>query len=99
LLEVTSKEVSGHTVSGEIVFKGPIQDGGNYDFSTTSGDITAQLPNSPAQLTAATFSGHSSDLPVAQDDTAAAPSLQRHLGQWVGQAVHGIVVGRSGIAC
>jgi DUF4097 and DUF4098 domain-containing protein YvlB len=71
LLDVNAKEVSGHTISGEIVFKGPIQDGGSYDFTTTSGDITATLPERPsATLSAATFSGgFSSDLPVNQDSS------------------------------
>jgi hypothetical protein len=69
LLDVTSREVSGHTISGEIVFRGPVQDGGSYDFGTTSGDITLTVPRQPnATLSAATFSGgFSSDLPTNQE--------------------------------
>lgn len=69
LLEVTSQEVSGRTISGEILFRGPVQDGGSYDFTTTSGDISVALPQRPnATLSAATFSGDfASDLPVNQD--------------------------------
>jgi Toastrack DUF4097 len=66
LLDVASKDVSGHTISGEITFRGPVQDGGSYDFATTSGDIDLNLPERPnATLSAATFSGSfSSDLAV-----------------------------------
>ncbi len=69
LLDINSKDVSGHTISGEISFRGPILEGGEYDFATTSGDIRATLPERPsATLSAATFSGgFSSDLPVNQD--------------------------------
>jgi len=71
LLKVNSKEVSGRTVSGEILFEGPVMDGGTYDFGTTSGDITLRLPDRPnATMSAATFSGgFSSDLPVNQDSS------------------------------
>ena len=71
LLDVTSKDVSGHTISGEITFRGPILEGGEYDFATTSGDIRATLPERPsATLSAGTFSGgFSSDLPVNQDSS------------------------------
>lgn len=71
LEDVTSKDVSGHTVSGAVLFRGPIQDGGSYDFATTSGDIRLLLPEQPnATLSGATFSGRfSSDLPTSQDDT------------------------------
>jgi hypothetical protein len=80
LLDVTSKEVSGHTISGEIEFRGPVQDGGSYDFGTTSGDITVSLPQRPsATLSAATFSGDfSSDLPVNQDTSRPGHSRHRH---------------------
>ncbi|HEY9383218.1 MAG TPA: DUF4097 family beta strand repeat-containing protein [Gemmatimonadales bacterium] len=69
LLDITSPDVTGHTVSGEIAFRGPVQDGGSYDFATTSGDIDLTLPQRPnATLSAATFSGgFSSDLPTSQD--------------------------------
>lgn len=72
LLDVTSREVSGRTISGEITFRGPVQDGGSYDFSTTSGDIALALPDRPnATLSAATFSGSfSSDLPVNQGESS-----------------------------
>jgi hypothetical protein len=71
LLQIRSKDVSGHTVSGEIAFEGSIEDGGEYDFATTSGDITLRLPGRPnATLSAATFSGRlSSDLPITPDDS------------------------------
>jgi len=71
LLDISAKEVSGRTVSGEIEFRGAVQDGGSYDFMTTSGDIALALPQKPnATLSAATFSGDfSSDLPVNQDST------------------------------
>jgi len=71
LLDISSKDVSGHTISGEIRFRGPILEGGEYDFATTSGDIRATLPERPsATLSAATFSGgFSSDLPVNQDSS------------------------------
>ena len=71
LLDINSKEVSGHTISGEITFRGPILEGGSYDFATTSGDIRAVLPERPsATLSAATFSGgFSSDLPVNEDSS------------------------------
>jgi hypothetical protein len=71
LLDISSKEVSGRTISGEIEFRGAVQDGGSYDFSTTSGDIALALPQKPnATLSAATFSGDfTSDLPVNQDST------------------------------
>lgn len=69
LLDVTSRDVSGRTISGEIAFRGPVQDGGNYDFATTSGAIELALPQRPnATLSAATFSGDfSSDLPTNQE--------------------------------
>ena len=71
LLDITSKEVVGHTVSGEVVFRGPIEDAGNYEFNTTSGNINVALPERPnATLQAATFSGGmSSDLPLSQDNS------------------------------
>jgi len=71
LLDVTSRDVSGHTISGEIMFRGPVQDDGEYDFATTSGDIELALPQRPnATLSAATFSGgFSSDLPTNQGES------------------------------
>jgi len=70
LLQIRAREVEGHTVSGRVTFEGPVQDGGSYDFATTSGSISLSLPQQPnATLSAATFSGRfSSDFPTTTDD-------------------------------
>ena len=70
MLDIRSREASGNTVSGRVTFRGPILDNGVYDFSTTSGDISLNLPSSPnATLSAATFSGRfSSDLATSQSE-------------------------------
>jgi hypothetical protein len=75
LLDVRARNVTGYTVSGEVTFRGPILDGGAYDFSTTSGDIEVGLPERPnATLSAATFSGRfASDLTTTQQ-----PGRRRH---------------------
>ena len=81
LLDVRAREVSGHTVSGEVTFRGPVLDGGSYDFSTTSGDITVGLPERPnATLSAATFSGRFvSDLGTTQQPGR---NRRRHNATW-----------------
>ena len=70
LLDIRGRDVTGHTISGRVTFRGAIMDKGAYDFSTTSGDITLNLPENPnATLSAATFSGRfSSDLATTQKD-------------------------------
>jgi hypothetical protein len=81
LLEVRAREVTGHTVSGRVTFRGPVLDGGSYDFSTTSGDITVGMPERPnATLSAATFSGRfSSDLDTTQQPGR---NRRRHNATW-----------------
>ena len=70
LLDINGREVSGNTISGRVTFRGAIMDRGTYDFSTTSGDITLNIPSNPnATLSAATFSGRfSSDLATTQKE-------------------------------
>lgn len=70
LLDGRASDIFGHTISGAVTFRGPILKDGNYEFSTTSGDIALTLPDKPdAKLSAATFSGRfSSDLPTNQDE-------------------------------
>ena len=81
LLDVRAREVTGHTVSGRVTFRGPVLDGGSYDFSTTSGDITVGMPERPnATLSAATFSGRfSSDLGTTQQPGR---NRRRHNATW-----------------
>ena len=81
LLDVRAREVTGHTVSGRVTFRGPVLDGGTYDFSTTSGDITVGMPERPnATLSAATFSGRfSSDLDTTQQPGR---NRRRHNATW-----------------
>ena len=81
LLDVRAREVTGHTVSGRVTFRGPVLDGGSYDFSTTSGDITVGMPERPnATLSAATFSGRfSSDLDTTQQPGR---NRRRHNATW-----------------
>lgn len=81
LLDVRAREVSGHTVSGGVTFRGPVLDGGSYEFSTTSGDINLGLPERPnATLSAATFSGRfSSDIGTTQQSGR---SRRRHNATW-----------------
>ena len=70
LLDGRAPEVYGHTISGEVTFRGPILKDGSYEFATTSGDIALTIPEQPdAKMSAATFSGRfSSDLPTTQDE-------------------------------
>ena len=81
LLDVRAREVTGHTVSGRVTFRGPVLDGGSYDFSTTSGDISVGMPERPnATLSAATFSGRfSSDLDTTQQPGR---NRRRHNATW-----------------
>lgn len=69
ILDGNAPEVYGHTVSGEVTFRGAIMNDGNYEFATTSGDITLTIPeNAGAKMSAATFSGRfSSDLPATMN--------------------------------
>jgi len=58
LLGVTSSSVDANTVNGDVLFDGPIQDAGHYDFSTNNGDITATVPETAnATVAVETFSG------------------------------------------
>jgi len=81
LLDVRARDVAGNTVSGEVTFRGPILDGGTYEFTTTSGDISLGLPDRPnATLSAATFSGRfSSDLETTQQSGR---HRRRHSATW-----------------
>ena len=47
ILDGRAKDVYGHTVSGEVTFRGPVLADGSYEFSTTSGNIAVALPESP----------------------------------------------------
>ncbi len=81
LLDVRARDVAGNTVSGEVTFRGPILDGGSYEFTTTSGDISLGLPDRPnATLSAATFSGRfSSDIGTTQQSGR---RRNRHSATW-----------------
>lgn len=58
LLGVTSSSVDANTVNGDVLFDGPIQDAGHYDFSTNNGDITATVRETAnATVAVETFSG------------------------------------------
>lgn len=58
LIAVTSANVSAATVNGDVLYDGPIQDAGHYDFSTHNGDITVTVPeNANATVSVETFSG------------------------------------------
>jgi len=58
LIDVDSKDVEATTVNGEVVYDGRILDGGNYRFSTHSGDIALGLAESAnATVSVSTFSG------------------------------------------
>jgi len=53
-----ARTVTGKTVSGNITYAGTIIAGGNYEFTTHSGDIVLKIPASSAfDLEASTFSG------------------------------------------
>ncbi|MGH7562526.1 MAG: DUF4097 family beta strand repeat-containing protein [Gemmatimonadales bacterium] len=82
LLRIRARDVLGQTISGEVTFEGPIQDGGTYDFVTTSGDINVVLPDRPnATFSAATFSGRfSSAFPTTSDETRR--RRHRHSAVW-----------------
>ena len=58
LIDVDSKDVEATTVNGEVVYDGRILDGGNYRFTTHSGDIALGLAESAnATVSVSTFSG------------------------------------------
>jgi len=58
LIDVDSKNVEATTVNGEVVYDGRILDGGNYRFTTHSGDIVLGLAESAnATVSVSTFSG------------------------------------------
>jgi hypothetical protein len=58
LIDVDSRDVEATTVNGEVVYDGRILDGGNYRFSTHSGDIALGLAESSnATVSVSTFSG------------------------------------------
>jgi DUF4097 and DUF4098 domain-containing protein YvlB len=55
---VKSKDVAGSTVSGEVSFRGTIESGGQYEFSSHSGNVTLDIPaNVSARFSVETFSG------------------------------------------
>ena len=66
MLDVTSKFVKAGSVSGRVVFAGPIDPAGRYEFESHSGSIRLAVPeNTGALVRVETFSGHvESDFPV-----------------------------------
>lgn len=65
LTGVTSTNVSAASVNGDLVYEGPIQDAGRYDFSTHNGDITVTVAQGVnATVTVETFQGEFESFPV-----------------------------------
>ncbi len=66
MLDIKSKFVKAGSVSGRVVFAGPIDPAGRYEFESHSGSIRIVMPeNTGALLRVETFSGHvESDFPV-----------------------------------
>lgn len=66
LQSVRSRSVRVETMSGEVLFEGPTQSGGRYDFSSHSGDLRLVLPQAlGAMIAVETFSGSiDSDFPI-----------------------------------
>jgi len=53
-----AKTATGKSVSGDVVYTGTVLAGGNYEFSTHSGDVTMRIPaNAAFDLEANSFSG------------------------------------------
>jgi hypothetical protein len=66
LSEVNSLDVRAKTTSGEVIFQGPVNENGSYDFESFSGDVIVTLPaESNFNLTAKTYSGAlNTDFPI-----------------------------------
>lgn len=64
--DVQTKQVRTHTTSGDVSYSGSILDGGRYEFTTHSGEVSLQLPaNVGAQLSVSTYNGGiDSDFPI-----------------------------------
>jgi len=58
LIDIISASVDATTVNGDVIFDGPIQDAGQYSFSTHNGDITATVSETAnATVAVETFQG------------------------------------------
>jgi len=59
LEQVEGRDVSAETIGGEVLFSGPIADGGRYRFQSHSGDVTVRPTGRGlnATITVSTFSG------------------------------------------
>ncbi|MEP7348127.1 MAG: DUF4097 family beta strand repeat-containing protein, partial [Gemmatimonadaceae bacterium] len=66
MTEIQSSDVYASTVSGEVEYRGSINNNGRYEFHAHSGDVTLELPQTiSARFSVETYSGGlDSDFPV-----------------------------------
>jgi DUF4097 and DUF4098 domain-containing protein YvlB len=71
LSRVDGSSVTATSVNGDLVYDGPIKDGGRYAFSTHNGDITlTAAEGTNASVAVSTFNGEfASDFPVTLKET------------------------------
>jgi DUF4097 and DUF4098 domain-containing protein YvlB len=82
LSRVVASSVTATSVNGDLVYDGPIRDGGRYTFSTHNGDITLSVAQGTnASVAVSTFNGEfTSDFPVTLTETRKGKRFSFRLG-------------------
>jgi hypothetical protein len=82
LSRVEASSVTATSVNGDLLYDGPIRDGGRYTFSTHNGDITLSVAEgSNASVAVSTFNGEfTSDFPVTLTETRKGKRFSFRLG-------------------
>lgn len=83
LLRVESDDVEASTVTGDVSYAGSFNEGGNYRFSSHSGDLVVMLPERPDMtISVDTFNGEfESDFPVKLSEMRRGKQFSFTLGE------------------
>lgn len=79
---ITSTDVEAKTVDGDILFEGPIADGGRYRLTTHDGDVVVKIPSDAnATVSVATFDGEfEAEFPVQLEGAQASRKFNFVIG-------------------